>query len=65
MDWKEQLIDEIVDGKMYSDKNVIDFICKEIIEKIIDDIPEISKAGADEGIHLANDLKQQLKDKWL
>ena len=46
-------------------KKQIDFISTEIIEKIIDEIPNEMGMRTSKGFIEGEYLKQQLKDKWL
>ena len=75
MNWKEQFDDqikgiadiEVRDGKWVVERDeVIEFISTEIIEKVIDEIPEMY---FDDGFmfdtETASRIKQQLRDKWL
>lgn len=70
-DWKEQLdnllvLDKSLDGlvlpKMYLDKDLEDFISTQIIEKLINDIPDEDECC---GCNLELHLKQQLRRNWL
>jgi hypothetical protein len=69
MNWKEQLADEFNWEKIFGENNTAlkktqDFISTQIIEKIIDDIPDTVEYGDD---YKADNtaFKQQLRDKYL
>lgn len=68
MDWKEEL-DKIIKldeegNTVFSLLDVQDFI-EEIIEKLIDDIPDFYIPTDKLGEPFGKYFKEQLKDKWL
>lgn len=71
--WKEQFDNtfEFTDDRFltpYSEVaiKVKDFISSEIIEKLINDIPETTAISGDRIVYdLADELKQELRSKWL
>lgn len=65
MNWKEQLTEEIEEGRMSDWDGISTFISTEIIEKLIADIPDIPGGEATPGRSVVNHLKQYLRDKWL
>jgi hypothetical protein len=63
MNWKEQLMARGLGIQTRHKELIFDFISKEIIEKLIADIPNSKFDLSD--ITSLEDIKQQLRDKWL
>lgn len=72
MHWKERLFTFLTSKKPWTKHRIVDFeyfISTEIIEKLIEDIPDDLTYDRREGIWHevggSKQIKQQLRDKWL
>lgn len=68
MNWKEELDEQVIArcGDLSEHQEQIEnFISSKIIEKIIDDIPDIEFADYPSGFEATEFIKAQLRKDWL